>query len=105
MKLAVLNGRCKLGSILHDSGGDLKKAQSELYVLESDTISSILDDYRPNVKRIVIETLVTNIPVPYANPVSIFCNMRDIKTEIEKCQKYNWFYLLRDIRNTAKDYS
>lgn len=96
--------REKFSGILTDSLGDLSKAQSELSEIEKKAAENIIEQYRPNVRKVAIETLVENIPgIPGINPASVIFGLRDVKSEMNKEKKFNWFYLLRDIRNLAKE--
>lgn len=93
--------REKLGCILQDSSYNIKNAQRELHTIEQEAINEIIDEYKPKLKRVSIESLVGNIPMPFINPVSILLGAKNIKGEVDKKRKYSWFYLLRDIRSLS----
>ncbi len=96
--------REKLAQIVTEPQDDLDKAQSELTALENQAVCEILEQYRPNVRKVSIESMLANVPgVPILNPASLFFGLRDVKSEIDKAKNFNWFYLLSDIRGLTKD--
>lgn len=88
----------KLGEILNNELGDVEKAKIKLRSMEQEIIDEIIEQYKPNIKKVTVETLVGNAPTPFFNPSGMVLGIRDIKNEINKMEKYNWFYLLRDIQ-------
>lgn len=96
--------RAKLKEISQSVNGDISEARSELIRQEQRATEEILEKYRPNVKKVVAESLWANIPnIPFLNPVGAYFGVRDIKLEIDKASSLNWFYLLRDIRKLPED--
>lgn len=91
--------RNRLKEISQSSSNDLNAARSELIKHEQIATEEILEKYRPNVKKVVAESLWANIPnIPFLNPVGAYFGARDIKLERDKASSLGWFYLLRDIR-------
>jgi len=94
--------RKKLSEIIARSPNDLAVAQKELQELEDRGIDELLERYRPNVKRVALESMLSNLPaIPIANPFSAFFDARDTITEINKARDLSWLYLLRDVRDVA----
>lgn len=91
--------REQLKEVNQSSHGDIELARTKLLEHEQRATEEIIEQYRPNVKKVVAETLWANIPnIPFLNPVGAYFGARDIKKEKEKASSLNWFYLLRDIR-------
>lgn len=99
----ILSLRNKLKSITESIPGDLKSAKEELNLLEKQAMNDIFEEYRPDVKKVAIETLIGNIPIAPINPASVFFGGKNIICEWNNKNKYDWFYLLRDIRNVANN--
>lgn len=92
--------RNRLREVFQSSNGDMNAAYSELNKHEQRATEEILEKYRPNVKKVVAESLWANIPnIPFLNPIGAYFAARDIKQERDKASNLNWFYLLRDVRN------
>lgn len=95
--------RNKLKEIIMITPNDLSSAQKELEKLEHEATEEIIEKYRPNIKKVAIESLMSNIPnIPFINPVSAFFGIRDTIKEKKKATEKSWFYLLRDVRNIGK---
>lgn len=95
--------RNKLKDIMIKTPYDLSFAQSELEKLEQEAIADIVEQYRPNVKKIAIESVLANIPfIPILNPISGFFGVRDTIFEKKKSNDLSWFYFLRDVKNIIK---
>lgn len=91
--------RKRLKEVTQSSSGGINAARSELIKHEQRATEEIIEKYRPNVKKVVAESLWANIPnIPFLNPVGAYFGARDIKQERDKASNLNWFYLLRDIR-------
>ena len=95
--------RDKLKEVVALTPNDLSAAQDELEKLEQEAIEDIIEKYRPNVKKVAIESVLANIPgIPLVNPAGAFFGVRDTIEEKNKATELSWFYLLRDVRNVAK---
>ena len=95
--------RNKLHEIVVITPDDLTVAQKELEKLEYQATEEIIEKYRPNIKKVVIESLMSNIPnIPFINPIGAFFGIRDTIEEKKKVTEKSWFYLLRDVRNAGK---
>lgn len=93
----------KIKEIVMITPNDLSAAQKELEELEHKATEEIIEKYRPNIKKVAIESLLSNIPnIPFINPVSAFFGIRDTIEEKKKETEKSWYYLLRDIRNIGK---
>lgn len=91
--------RDKLKSITTSLNGPLSDAQEELKKAEDEAMNEIVDQFRPNIKPVIAEALWSNIPnVPFLNPVSTYFGVKNIRVEQEKTNDFEWFYLLRDIK-------
>lgn len=92
--------RNKLKEIVLLTPDDLSAAQNELEKLEQKAIEGIIEKYRPNIKKISIESLLSNIPgIPFINPAGAIFGIRDTIEEKKKASELSWYYLLRDVRN------
>lgn len=96
--------REQLKKISQSSNGGIKVARAELLKHEQRATEEIIEKYRPNVKKVVAESLWANIPnIPFLNPVGVYFGARDVKIEKDKASSLNWFYLLRDIRKLPEN--
>lgn len=92
--------RDKLTEIVSISESDLSSAQKALKNLETQATEEIIEKYRPNVRKVALESAAANIPcIPILNPISAFFGVRDTIEEKRKFNELTWIYLLRDVRN------
>jgi len=78
--------RNKLNEIIMITPNDLPAAQKELERLEYQATEEIIEKYRPNIKKVAMESLMSNIPnIPFINPIGVFFAIRDT---IEEKKKY-----------------
>lgn|GEM_PF-2324311 len=95
--------RGKISDVIFANSGNLDQAQQELLKLEEDAAERIIEENRPNIRKLAIESAISNIPcVPILNPASIFFGARDVRNEAKKAKNLNWFYVLHDIRNLTR---
>lgn len=96
--------RVKLKEIVSVSKNDLATARQELSHLEIQATEEIIEKYRPNVRKVALESAAANIPcVPILNPISAFFGVRDTIKEKRKFNDLAWLYLLRDVRNLVNE--
>lgn len=96
--------RDKLEKIMRFTSGNLEDARKELNILENQAMENILDEFKPDIKNVALEIAVANIPISPVNPASIFLSGRDLIHEVIKKNKYDWFYLLRNIRKSVNNH-
>jgi hypothetical protein len=83
------------------AGSDLDKARSLLRELEIEALDLIVEKGRPKVTRIVVESVVSNLPIPWINPFSLYFDGRDVAKAVATKNDVGWLYLLRDVRQAA----
>ena len=93
--------REKFGKSFDSAGGNLTQAKELFNQSEREAINSIIDDARPNTKRVAVESILANIPGFQFNPFSVFFGLRDTAKSIKKEHDHGWLYLLRDIRKST----
>lgn len=94
--------RKKISEVSVSCKGDYGNATIALSRCEENTMSEIIERYRPNVKKVAIESTISNIPcIPIINPAGVYLGLKAVKEEYEKASELNWFYLLRDIKQLA----
>ena len=63
--------RQKISASMDRAGSDLNKARAFLRDLEIEALDVIVEKGRPKVTRIVVESVVSNLPVPWVNPFGV----------------------------------
>ncbi len=94
--------RDKIREAVEQAGTDLDRAKKILDDFERDAIEAIVEIGRPNVKKVAIESVLSNIPGALVNPYSVFAGGRDTLGAVKKQAEFGWLYLLRDIRSAAQ---
>lgn len=89
--------RKKMEAIYDASERDMTSALSSLREAERQTTEEIVDRSRPAPGKALIEGVAGNIPVP-GNFLSIVLSLKAFITEANKAERYEWFYMLRDLR-------
>ncbi|MBP7704060.1 MAG: hypothetical protein KA105_02100 [Caulobacter sp.] len=90
--------RAKVQEALTESGECLDGALNNLRTATEIIADVALEKMRPKPWRAIIKASLSNLPVPLANPFSIFESSYQIWSEYKAKEKYGWFYLLRDIQ-------
>lgn len=81
---------------------DFTAARQIFSEFEDDTVSLIVDKFRPKVRKVALEGILANVPgFPVFNPFSLFFSSRDTGMAIKNASELSWLYLLRDIRMAA----
>jgi hypothetical protein len=93
--------RQKIGQAVESAGTDLELAKSLFNKAETQAIEAIVDTNRPRVKRIAIESILSNLPGLPINPFSVLFGLRDTAKSYTRNKDFGWLYLLRDIRRSA----
>jgi hypothetical protein len=71
--------RDKIKEAIDQAGTDLDRAKKILDDFERDAVESIVELGRPNVKKVAIESVLSNIPGALVNPYSVFAGARDAR--------------------------
>lgn len=94
--------RNKIAQSVTSAGADLEAAKSLFDRSEQEAIDAMLENGRPRVKRVAIESILANLPLPInVNPFSLFFGIRDTAAAHKRNQENGWLYLLRDIKKVA----
>jgi len=94
--------RNKIREALQAGSQDLNAAVAQFKELEASATEAAIENGRPRVKKIAIESALSNIPGLPVNPYSIFAAIRDTAAAQQRSNELGWFYMLRDIRRSAK---
>jgi len=94
--------RRKIAEASVAGGGELDKARSEFQDFEDETTAEIIDRFRPKMRKVMLESVLANVPGLHVNPFSLFFGARDTYRARADGREHGWFYLLRDIRAAAK---
>ena len=93
----------KSGEIYDAAAGNTEQAKAMFCDLEDATIDDIVNRFRPRVKKVAAQAIIGNLPgIPFANPFGLYLGSRDTINEFKKERQFNWFYLLRDMREKFK---
>jgi hypothetical protein len=84
------------------AGSDVEAAKKLFDGLEQSAMDAIVEKGQPRVKRVAIESILSNVPGLPVNPFSLFFGIRDTAAELKKHREHGWLYLLREIRAAAK---
>jgi hypothetical protein len=91
-----------MARVLNETDHRLPDAQGRLEDLEAKASQEIIEAYRPNAKKVALESAIGNAPCGLPmNPAGLALAARDIKKAKEAQRKLDWFYLLRDVRKMA----
>lgn len=93
--------RNKISQSVVSAGADLEAAKSLFDRSEQEAIDAMLENGRPRVKRVAIESILANLPGMAVNPFSLFFGIRDTAAARKRNQENGWLYLLRDIKKVA----
>jgi hypothetical protein len=93
--------RQKIQEAFEVATGDPQKARAVFQGFEDATTNEIVERFRPSVRNVTVEAILTNLPGLPLNPFGFFTGGRDIAEEVTKRNKLDWFYLLRDMRGSS----
>lgn len=90
--------RSKLEGFYAVRAGDLTRALADLKAAEERATDEILNLSRPRPGKALVEGILSNIPFPGPNPLSIIISLKGFMAEAKKEEQFEWLYMLRDLR-------
>jgi hypothetical protein len=90
--------RRKIADVFKDAHGNFAQAQISFQRLEQETMSDIIERYRPRFATVALEALFSNLPGLPVNPFGLYTGAKSTLTEWQKRRNLSWFYVLRDLR-------
>ena len=93
--------RSEIAQSLVSAGSNLEAAKALFDEAERTAIDVMVENSRPRVKRVAIESVLANLPGLPVNPFSVFFGIRDTTAAYKRNRDHGWFYLLRDIKTAV----
>ncbi len=90
--------RSKFEDVYSANEGQLSAALAALKEAEAEASDAIFEMSRPRPGKAMIEGVLSNLPFPSINPFSIILSLKAFCLEVQKADRFDWLYMLRDLR-------